>query len=223
MAKKKRITKEEKDNIIKLNSRILRFNLKKEEIIGLDLGTTITGLYNNKFGSALWSSTSSNIYERINIIRKEFLLYLSFKKSKKCFFIIEDYAFAGQSVIQIAELGGIIKTTLYDLHMPFVAIAPTTLKKMVLGPSKQQKIGNKKQQIMVEVLSRWGVKFEDDNACDAFCLVKFAEYLRAYLNDEKIKEYKTVARDEKISERNILNWEKEMFKNFILNRNVICR
>ena len=210
MPKKKRLTKAEKDDVFKINRRILKHHFRnRKEIIGLDLGTHIKGLYNNKFGSQIWSGGGDpNIYARISIIKKEFLVYLSFKNSKKCFFLIEDYAFSRSKMVQTAELGGIIRVLLYESGIPYLTIAPNTLKKFVLGPSEHQKKGSQKAPVMVEVLDRWGIKFTDDNACDAYCIVKFMEYLRVYILGGEI------------DNRSLLKWEEQMFYDFAVNRGI---
>jgi Holliday junction resolvasome RuvABC endonuclease subunit len=86
-----------------------------------------------------------------------------------CLVMIEGYAFGakGSSGISLGELGGVTRVALYDLNIPFIEIPPTQAKKFVTGRGNA-----KKEHMLMETLDRWGVKFLDDNICDAFGLVQ---------------------------------------------------
>ena len=76
------------------------------------------------------------------------------------------------------ELGGMVKLAIYDLPFddPSAAyptiVAPTSLKKFVLGVGK-----GGKNEMLLGCYKRWGMDFKDDNEADSFGLAKIAQAL----------------------------------------------
>ncbi len=219
MPKKKRLTAAERRILLEKNKKILKRILKyKKYIIGLDIGTNTTGFYSDLTdGLALSGYNDPNRYSRIFLINQALLDILKsdrFQLNKnRIIAIIEDYSLSLRSstIMQIAELTGIIKINLLTFNIPYVKVAPQTLKKFVLGPSRSSQQGNKitkrhqqKQFILLETLDRWGKKFNDDNTCDAFCLKMFLQELKDYL----------------VNEEKITKWKKDMFDKFIIDRGI---
>ncbi len=93
--------------------------------------------------------------------------------------VIEGIAFMARNSTSLAQLSGLnymVREMLYKNKIPFVIVAPTTLKKFITGK------GNcPKDLMLLETYKRYGEEFNDDNVCDAFGLAKIGE---ALLNDK---------------------------------------
>ena len=77
--------------------------------------------------------------------------------------VIEGYAMAAKFGREKAgELGGVLRGILYYKKLPLLIVAPTTLKSWVQAKTKSG--------VMLEVLSRYGVKISQDDAADAFVM-----------------------------------------------------
>ena len=108
--------------------------------------------------------------ERLMIIADSFTINLKIDLA-----VIEGLAFMARNTSALVQLSGLsylIRERLYDNGIPFVIVAPTTLKKFITGK------GNvKKDQIMLEVFKRYDVDLTDDNLCDAFGLAMIGRSL----------------------------------------------
>lgn len=143
-------------------------------IVGIDLSLTATGICylrskqeikKNKTilvktkerGIGRLINIRTNLEELINNINPNIV-------------VLEDYSFNSRSgqCFSIGELGGVIKTMLYESLFGFdiLLIPPTCLKKFVTGSGKSNK-----EIMMVKTLSKYGLEFTDNNLCDAFGLV----------------------------------------------------
>ena len=83
---------------------------------------------------------------------------------------IEDYSYGskGQAIINLGELGGVIRLYLYEHKIKFKTIAPTTIKKFITNK------GNAKKELMLlKVYKKYGIEFENNNMCDAYALGKY--------------------------------------------------
>jgi Holliday junction resolvasome RuvABC endonuclease subunit len=81
--------------------------------------------------------------------------------------VLEGYSYGsqGKSVYQIAELGGIVRYSLYATGMPVVEVAPSTLKKFATG-----KGNSPKDAMIAAAIRRFGFEGSDNNEADAFLL-----------------------------------------------------
>jgi Holliday junction resolvasome RuvABC endonuclease subunit len=69
----------------------------------------------------------------------------------------------------LGELGGLVRLVLHDAGIPFVVVAPKSLKQFVSSD------GSATKELMREaVLKKWGMDFEQDDECDAFGLAQLA-------------------------------------------------
>jgi len=110
----------------------------------------------------------------------ERLLYIEDKLNDLCMkqlgglVVIEGYSFGsqGRAIFQIGELGGVIRRYLHLMEIPWVEVAPASLKKFVTG-----KGNTKKEHMMMHVLKRWGVECNNNNEADAFGLAMIGECL----------------------------------------------
>ncbi len=85
--------------------------------------------------------------------------------------LIEGLSFGsrGQSMMQIAALHYLIRIFLYQRGVNYDVVPPTTVKKFVTGR------GNAKKELMLlKTFKKWGVEFEDNNLCDAYCIAQYA-------------------------------------------------
>lgn len=82
---------------------------------------------------------------------------------------IEGYAYSAIGrIVNLGELGGVIRLLLYDEGIPFVVVPPTVIKKFITGK------GNAKKELMLlQVYKKFGVEFDNNNTCDAFALGKY--------------------------------------------------
>lgn len=83
--------------------------------------------------------------------------------------LFEGYAYATKNAVDAGELGGIMRYTAYCMGVPYVNIAPTTLKKLATGSGKGKKLG-----VLVEAVKRLGYEGSDDNEADAMWLLQAA-------------------------------------------------
>lgn len=85
---------------------------------------------------------------------------------------IEGMAFMakGTSLVQLSGLNYFIRDSLRKHDIPFIIVAPTSLKKFSTSKGNAQK-----DLMMLETYKRWGVSIPENNTCDAYCLSRVAE------------------------------------------------
>ena len=157
--------------------------------IGLDLSLTGTGvviLEGNKIikqkliKSKPVGDLPINEVRRIRKIVEEIELILGDKKPTVA--VIEGLAFMvrnATALVQLSALNYMTRALLDDYNIPFVIVAPTSLKKFITGSG-----GSKKDVMLIEMFKRYGVTILDDNENDAYGLAKIGEEL---FNDKKDK------------------------------------
>lgn len=151
-------------------------------IIGLDLSLTGTGIVAlDNSGELLKSHTVSPRkligMERLDFIRREVSEFISSIPTYPTFLALENYAFASKGdTTKLAELGGIIKLTLFRNNIPFIKAAPIQVKKFATGDGRSEK-----DQVMLQVFKRWGFEASDNNQADAFVLAKIAQFIEMKL------------------------------------------
>lgn len=82
--------------------------------------------------------------------------------------VIEGLAFMvrnATALVQLSALNYMIRYMLMQNNVPFVIVAPTSLKKFITGNG-----ASKKDVILIELYKRWGVTILDDNEADAYGL-----------------------------------------------------
>jgi Holliday junction resolvasome RuvABC endonuclease subunit len=201
--RRKKLNKKEQKAFIRTNSKIIK-SFSDSPVVGIDLGTQKTGFYSESLGSFVIEGGKKNsVIHRISVIKTKIQELMDEHASRPLVYI-EDYAWGPKnaSISQLAELAGNVKLLLYESGIYYICVAPSTLKKFVLGPDRGKLTGDPKALTMVEVLSRWGIKFSDDNACDGYCLYRFGKSLIAYVKDPLTKK----------------KWEAEMFDDLLTYR-----
>ena len=88
--------------------------------------------------------------------------------------VCQDYFVGRQqgAVIQLAELGTLIRYKILKEEYPLTIASPKTIKKFVTGT------GNAKKQLMMQtVFEKWNYKASTDNLADACGMSRFAQFL----------------------------------------------
>lgn len=93
--------------------------------------------------------------------------------------VLENYSFGSRMLTTMGELGGIFKLLLEQEEIPYILVAPTTLKKFITGDGH-----SKKDKILQQVYKRWGFEAPSSDVGDAFGLWKIG---KAFLG-ENVKE-----------------------------------
>lgn len=89
------------------------------------------------------------------------------------FVVMEDLAFAARDRNhERAGLAYIIRYRLFLAEIPYVLIAPTTLKKFVTGAGNSEK-----SRMVLTVFKRWGIETANDNEADAIGLLQIGRML----------------------------------------------
>lgn len=79
---------------------------------------------------------------------------------------IEGYAMNNRSsLVTLVEIGTLIRDRLWKSGFQYVDVAPTQLKKFVLGTG-----AGKKDEVRLGVYKRWGFEDRSDNVIDAYVL-----------------------------------------------------
>jgi crossover junction endodeoxyribonuclease RuvC len=85
---------------------------------------------------------------------------------------IEGIAFMASKTTALAQLSGLnymLRRELMRRSIPFVIVAPSSLKKFITGKGNAQK-----DEMMLAIHKRWGVTITDDNEADAYALAHVA-------------------------------------------------
>lgn len=146
------------------------------KFIGLDPSWTGFGvsLINGSEHQSLLISTSSQTpkWERVDQIKDALFPFIL----GDVFCAIEGYSFGSAfNREMMAELGGIIRYSLYGAGVPYVDITPTSLKKWATGNGLASKAD------MVKAVRGLGFSVTNHNLADAYAL---ALYAKAYYESE---------------------------------------
>jgi len=77
------------------------------------------------------------------------------------------------SLVQLSGLNYFIREYLQLSEVPFIIVPPTVLKKFITG-----KGNSPKELMLLEVYKRYGVSFDDNNTCDAYCLARICHAIK---------------------------------------------
>lgn len=104
-------------------------------------------------------------------------------KYKPDFIVVEDY-FVGRNskaVINLCELGTLVRYKLLKGGFPFRTIAPNQLKKFCLGKGNAGK-----ELILKGIYKKWGIDVDNNNTADAVVLAYVAKALYYSINELEI-------------------------------------
>lgn len=154
------------------------------KIAGLDLSLTGTALCAVSEGFTVEATYSPNVDPKMEMVRRLQKLADNIVAATYDFNIvfIEGFSFAskGRSVVDIAGLGWMVRTRMYDTEVPYFDVPPTTLKMFITGK------GNSNKEVMLEkVYRKYGIgseQLKNNNEVDAFALGAFGRTYVNYLN-----------------------------------------
>lgn len=145
--------------------------------IGLDLSLTGTGVVvlndgkldaQTSIKSSKTGKKHSDEIERLRTIVSDIMEYVDEHKPDVA--VIEGIAFMAKNTTALAQLAGLnymVRSALVDRDIPFLIVAPTSLKKFVTGSGNAPK-----DTIMLEIYKRWHVTLLDNNIADAYALAQ---------------------------------------------------
>lgn len=145
-------------------------------LIGIDQSLTATGIAVIDGAGALLASKvlktgSLRGAARLAHIRDELRGLLMCFPPK--YAAIEGYSIESVNrPFDLGEVGGLVRLTLYDAHVPTVVVAPKQLKKFVTGSGDATK-----EKVQLAVSRKWGIVLSDDNAADALGLAHIARLM----------------------------------------------
>lgn len=80
--------------------------------------------------------------------------------------VVEGYSFAStQRLVDLVEIGTILRYQLMKTGLPFKLCPPSSLKKFVTGKGNSDK-----KRVILDAHKKWKFDLHDDNECDAACL-----------------------------------------------------
>jgi crossover junction endodeoxyribonuclease RuvC len=148
-------------------------------VIGLDTSLTHTGFcIINEKGKVLDSgvikskpsgdSYLAEVNRIVKIVDEIFEKITKNCKKKPDLAVIEGMAFTARNTTSLVQLAGLnyqLRIQLARFEIPFMIIAPTTLKKFITGSGKGDK-----DKMMMSVYKNYGFEALDNNECDAASL-----------------------------------------------------
>ena len=86
--------------------------------------------------------------------------------------LIEGYSYGskGRAVINIGELGGVVRLMLYERQLTYLEVPPTVVKKLATGKGNASK-----DLVLVEAVKRLGYAGANNNEADALWLLQLAQ------------------------------------------------
>lgn len=140
-------------------------------ILGIDASLTHLGYIILKEGNIL---TSGTYKPKLRGIERLVEIYDWF--SKLCvdyevgMMAIEGYAYAPKIIahsFELVEVGGVLKLLFCQRGIPYIVVAPTTLKLYATGSGKSHK-----SEMMLHVFKRWDVELNNEHEIDAYALAQ---------------------------------------------------
>jgi len=148
--------------------------------LGMDLSLTATGIVKIKNGKIIdrrliksKPTGKKPIDELMRLLQIADNSVFSEKVNDPDIVAVEGLAFMARNTTALCQLAGLnylIRERLYTLDIPFIIVAPSSLKKFITG-----KGNSAKDVILMEIYKRYGETFTDDNEADAFGLAKIGE------------------------------------------------
>lgn len=163
------------------------------KITAFDLSLSCTGWAIHREGDCLWGTISSKpmLGPYGDLARLQYVVNEVGEIARYSdLSVLEGFAFArpNQSHI-LGALGYMVRMWLWKHEIPFVLVAPATLKKWTTGSGKA-----KKDVMLREVCRRWDVVIDDDNAADAYALLRLGEALVGQYNEDLTEFQKQVVK-----------------------------
>lgn len=146
-------------------------------VIGIDPSFTNTGMIrlDEKFNilekATVSTSSKKSVEERLIMLRSQIMTFVQLSGVPDKI-VMEGIAFSKKSTFaaQLGALNFMMRVEFYDNNFNYVIVSPTELKQYVLGSEKKKY--KKKEFMMMVAYKRWGVEFENNDLCDAYCLAR---------------------------------------------------
>lgn len=140
-------------------------------LLALDLSLVSTGFCSDKKMGII--ATTEKGPKRLDLISST--IADTVKEEEIDVVIIEGYSFASRSgqAFSIGELGGVVRTTLYRMGVPFIEIPPTCRAKFATGKGNASK-----NEVVSSISAKTGIIFRNpgaDDQCDAWILLEMAK------------------------------------------------
>jgi Holliday junction resolvasome RuvABC endonuclease subunit len=140
-------------------------------LLALDLSLVSTGFCSDKKMGII--ATAEKGPKRLDLISSAISDIV--KEEEISVVIIEGYSFASRSgqAFSIGELGGVVRTTLYRMGIPFIEIPPTCRAKFATGKGNASK-----NEVVSSISAKTGIIFRNpgaDDQCDAWILLEMAK------------------------------------------------
>lgn len=145
------------------------------EYVGLDVSATSTGivvLSGNPAASVLLAETVTvpgRGIERAAGVADVVFDLVDRRGAKAA---VEGYAHGGPGLAVLVEVGALVRDRLRAAGVPWDDVAPSRLKKFVLGSGKGDK-----GQVRLAAFKRWGFEHDSDDVVDAYVLARIARAL----------------------------------------------
>lgn len=140
-------------------------------LLALDLSLVSTGFCSDKKMGII--ATTEKGPKRLDLISS--VVSDIVKEEEIDVVVIEGYSFASRSgqAFSIGELGGVVRTTLYRMGIPFIEIPPTCRAKFATGKGNASK-----NEVVSSISAKTGIIFRNpgaDDQCDAWILLEMAK------------------------------------------------
>ena len=130
-------------------------------VLGLDLSLTATGYAYSEEVVGAWRVKQRG-EARLVLLRDAVLNVAEVADVV----VLEGYSYASPNQAhQIGELGGVVRVMLHERHIPFVEVAPATLKRFATGKGNATK-----DAVLAAAIRRFGFEGSDNNEADAWLL-----------------------------------------------------
>lgn len=135
-------------------------------IVGLDLSLTATGMAHPAGEVEVIRPGAIDGMERIELVRQRIAAVIAKHKCVELV-VIEGYSYGSHLAYarETAELGGTVRNHLYQERVPYLDVAPNSLKKIATGNGRAGKT-----EVVQAAEKRLGYEGHDDNEADALWL-----------------------------------------------------
>jgi Holliday junction resolvasome RuvABC endonuclease subunit len=147
-------------------------------VVGIDPSTWVGLARSDGHGDIMGKCVHVDLvgWERVQLIAEN--VYRTLEVWEPELAVIENYALgmkkSPDTLVTLIAIGTMIRSSLYNLNIPWIEIRPSTLKKWTTGK------GNAKKPQMAEaVKNRWGYTSPSDDIVDAAALAEMGHILVA--------------------------------------------
>lgn len=139
-------------------------------VVGLDLSTKRIGFAaaDGELLSISGHAGASDPYRRLHELQRDLVRAFQLRPPRPDLVVVEDYALAAPgriALVRLGEIGGIVRTWLFEQDLPVVFVTPSSVKRFATGN------GNAKKEQMIARAIELGARGNvNDDEADAFHL-----------------------------------------------------